>query len=137
MNLQTLLAGIYAVHMFGNNSPIMQEAMKIAGEERQKKIVGRIAGYVSSFADHLQRQVKSVRDLRKQERELSAKIKKLDRALQFFHQEGNPLPFMKLMDDHANIRQFCLAADIEVPNDDSEAYKVPDSFNPPLPVQDV
>lgn len=131
MNLETLLTAAYCVTAVGTD--LMKRVVEKAVKDGEEKLMGHLGKYVTEFQTDLKDSVVQLRTQRAAMRKLQDSIKQKDRAFQYFCQEGNPLPYLKLSGKSFQIRDFCHTAGIPVPDDDSDAYKVPNDFKPEVP----
>lgn len=127
MNLQELLGSCYAVTGIVAGS-VMAKAVEAAAAEKEKQVLGSITNTITTATERLKQEVQTLRDYRRLEREQADKVKKVHRAVHYFLQEGNPLPYFRSVEDCYALRVFCSKAGIDVPANDSPAYKVPDDF---------
>jgi hypothetical protein len=109
---------------------LLQEAMEVELAERRKNSLRTIQGLVNEATTQLENKVKCLRIRRKQEQEAAEALKEMDRAVKYFFETGNPLPYLQLTSPHYGVREFCTALGIEVPKSDAESMVVPKDWTP-------
>lgn len=129
VDLKTLFGSCYVTTAVISND-LLKRAMEAENEEKEKKALRSVQNLINSAVNSLKMEVQQLRQYRKLAKSQTDIVKKLDRSVQFFLTSGNPLPYLKVSGDGYGIRVFCNNVGIPVPQDDSEAYKVPDDFQP-------
>ena len=111
-------------------NPVLVEAAENLTKERQKKAVAACQGLLESFTGMLASSVQSLRQLRKEARQQEVNTKKLDRALRYFAETGNPLPVFDAQQNRYGGGEWCRRAGIAPPVKDDPAWTVPIDWKP-------
>lgn len=110
------------------NNDMLSEAAALNDAAARETAVREVARLLTSFEATLSHKVKLLKHTRQQERKQASEVKKIDRAIRYFGESCNPLPVFSALGDHYGIECFCSTTGIDKPEDDSEAYRVPDDF---------
>lgn len=118
----------------GVDNDIMKAAVDKMLQERRDASVEVVKESLAGHIHFLKEQVDLLRAIRKQESKMKVLVARLDRANKFFRSTGNPFPLLLAenadkKDCHA-VRRFALQLGIEVPAEDSEAWVIPNDFQP-------
>jgi hypothetical protein len=115
---------------FTAGNDVMKTAVAEVCEEQQKRAVGQVKGLITTFTNVVDQQVASLRMIRENEKITKQNLDKLNTALEYFGETGNPFPFFYVSNNFHGMRHFAQSVGIPVPAADSEDAKVPDSFKP-------
>jgi len=128
MNLSDLIARANATETLNVTNEILVEAAKAREAEVRANAVHATKGLLATFEQTMKQNVYHLRELRRQEKECAALVKKLDNALHYFGDTGNPLPFFRACGVPAH--QFCCELGIATPAKDDPAWEVPADYTP-------
>lgn len=114
-------------------SGFVSEAAEQVAKENHNNAVSACKELVQVATNNLKSAVGELRNLRNQEKEQAAKVKKMDRAVKFFADTGNPFPMFAVFNGHKKavspVRDFCYSVGIAVPADDSPAWDIPSDWS--------
>ena len=128
MNLSDLIARANATETLNVTNEILVEAAKAREAEVRANAVHATKGLLATFEQVMKNNVSHLRQLRAQEKHQTAVVKMLDRALHYFGDTGNPLPFFRACGVPAH--QFCCELGIATPAKDDPAWEVPADYTP-------
>lgn len=128
MNLSDLIARANTTETLNVTNEILVEAAKAREDEVRAKAVQATKILLCAFEQVMKNNVNHLRELRRQEKAMNAVVKSLDRALHYFGDTGNPLPFFRACGMSAH--QFCNALGIATPAKDDPAWVVPADYTP-------
>lgn len=115
-----------------SKTTVENEVVKAAVEQRKQDALNSIVSDCTFFLTQAEQQLKSdvklLRALRKRETVQKEHIKKLERALLYFGETGNPLPLSKI----ARIPFYDFLHKLGISTDDlkDDDWKVPDDWQP-------
>lgn len=127
MDLNELISRCYGPEL-SVESDILRQALEEEKADKAKEAVRNLRSHINDSLSVLKREVVELRSLRKREREKAELVKKLDRAVRYFHAKGNPLPYFRVCGNNHAALVFCRSLGIDVPADDAPEWNVPDDF---------
>lgn len=108
---------------------IMQDAVRELADDIKKNATTNCKFLIQQFAALLSNEVDRLKMVRKHEKELAERVKKLDNTFRYFAETGNPFPMFKLTNSDG-AKQFCKVLGIEVPESEIEAWEIPSDWKP-------
>lgn len=112
---------------FANCKGVLADALAKVREQQKTKCLETVAGFLTQFVSLRDMGVNSLKELRRQEKRQREQNAKVDRALAYFVETGNPMPIARLCGLDHNIRLQLSRLDITVDNDSLE---VPADWQP-------
>lgn len=132
--LSQLLAAALLVRTNGYvvSNDIMAEAVNKEAEEKKERVIAHVRQYISLSTQTLKSNVDLLRAYRRQEKEQKEKVAKMDRAVRYFLETGNPLPYFFVTSSHRQAIYFCNEVGMEMPAWDEKTadYQVPADWKP-------
>lgn len=114
-------------------SDLVKEAVKEIVAGRRANAVATVRKMIISHSDLLKMHVGHLKEIREQEKEQTALVKRIDRAFRYFQATGIPFPLFlaenpsaRLSDVATNI--FCKELRLAVPDKDSDLWTIPADF---------
>lgn len=125
MSLSKLLASAHSAGSVKVSLPALQKAMEVRAAQREEEAATHLVGLVEKFEKSLGNHVQALRDCRENEKRLEKSVHELDRALRYFANEGNPLPFYKASHDLYAAQLFCQRLGVPMPKAEDKIWDVP------------
>jgi len=122
------------------SNPMMQTAVAAVKLEKMERATRACGDIIKSGLSRLEDAVEHLRIVRKNEKAAKDNVTKIDRAMKFFGETGNPFPFFATQETNLShnelARSFCREAGLEVPEPDSDAWVIPADWTPAVYQED-
>jgi len=82
---------------FSQLKGVFAGALEKVREQKKNEALETVAGFLSDFSSQRDRGVTQLREIRKQEKRQKELVAKQDRALKYFMEVGDPMPFAWLV----------------------------------------
>lgn len=124
-NLKDLLRPSNPMPSKGVVGQAVQAAMAAMQAERTRKAEEAVVAVVKTASEKLEESRAEFAELRKKKAEAARKLVALEKGFAYFMETGNPLP---MLGNGFESREFCEQAGIDVPEENSEFWKIPSDW---------
>lgn len=126
LNLKALLEGDDFSHLQG----VTAEAMRRAKERSDERLSEALVGALGFAENALYGQVSNVKARKRQLNQAKDQLSKVDRAVKYLQQTGNPLPLYEFTGDRMLAVAFCNQVGVSVPPTGDDLWNVPKDWQP-------